>query len=61
MCVYVCVSSCMSIFITLHTLCCPVYLSLCLLHAERMRRIATRIFAALIDTTSEKPVGKAAD
>ncbi len=38
-----------------------VPVSLCLLHAERMYRIATGISAALIDATSEKPAYKATD
>lgn len=44
-----------------HPLLPLVTVSLSLLHAERMRRIATGISAALIDATSEKPAYKATD
>lgn len=38
-----------------------VTVSLCLLHADRMCRIATGISAALIDAPSQKPAYKATD
>lgn len=53
---------CVSVHILVHPLLPRVAVSLCLLHAERMCRIATGISAALIDAMSEKkPAYKATD